>query len=125
MRYRYNNCGPTFMPRFFFEELSTNEKNDVRIPRSYYDYDENKDILNLSIELPGASKDDVKIKATDRSVSVSTLDEKEESKAPKFDRKFRFHYKIKPENVTAKFEDGVLKLTIERDLPQKFDVKIE
>lgn len=113
------------MPRIFFKEFSGNEEDDIRIPKSYYDYDEDKDLLNLTIELPGVSKDDVKINATDKTVSVSTVTENKEEKIPKFQRKFRFHYKIKPENVSAKFENGVLKLDIERDLPKKFDIKID
>ncbi|MHA1990093.1 MAG: Hsp20/alpha crystallin family protein [Candidatus Hodarchaeales archaeon] len=125
MRNRYNNCGPAFMPRIFFKDFSGTEQDDTRIPKSYYDYDEDKDILNLTVELPGVSKDDVKINTTDRTVSVSTITEEEESKVPKFGRKFRFHYKIKPENVSAKFENGVLELNIERDLPQKFDINID
>jgi HSP20 family protein len=109
----------------FFKDFSGTEKTDVRAPKSYYDYYEDKDMLNLTVELPGVSKEDVKINATDRTISVSTVSEKEESTTPKFGRKFRFHYKIKPENVSAKFENGVLKLDIERDLPKKFDINID
>ena len=39
--YNYNYCRPAFMPRIFQQEFSGNEEDDLtRIPKSYYEYDE-------------------------------------------------------------------------------------
>ncbi|WP_173088270.1 Hsp20/alpha crystallin family protein [Devosia sp. 1635] len=79
--------------------------------------------LMLSLELPGMSDEDVKITVQDRTVTVSgekreTTESQEgsvyrsERSYGSFNRTFTAPFAVDPESVNAKFEKGVLTLTI-------------
>ena len=124
--YNYNYCKPAFMPRFFQHGFSGNEQDDsIRIPKSYYEFDEENDLLNLTVELPGTKKEEIKISSSDRTLSLSTVVDEEDKTSLRYKRNFRFHHKIKGDSIKASYADGILKLTIEKDLPKKFDINID
>jgi len=91
---------------------------------------ENKDEYQVAVAVPGMKKDDFKIDVDGNMLSISC--EKEESKEEKdktftrkeynyssFSRSFTLPVEVNKEKIDAKYEDGVLKLS----LPRKEEVK--
>lgn len=86
--------------------------------------------INFSVELPGVKKEDVKIILEDGILSISgekknLFDEKgdvtvyrNERKFGKFDRRFKLQDDIDPDNVKAKFENGVLTVSVALAVPE-------
>ena len=91
---------------------------------------ENKEDYKLSVAAPGLKKDDFKIDVEGNMLTISS--EKEDSKEEKderytrkeysyssFSRSFALPEEVNQEKIEAKYQDGVLKVT----LPKKDDVK--
>lgn len=91
---------------------------------------ENKDNYEVSLGVPGLKKDDFKIDVDGNMLTISS--EKEESREEKeksftrkeysyssFSRSFTLPDEVNKERIEAKYEDGVLKLT----LPRKEEAK--
>jgi len=91
---------------------------------------ENKDNYEVSLAVPGLKKDDFKIDVDGNMLTISS--EKEETKEEKektftrkeynyssFSRSFTLPEEVNKEKIEAKYEDGVLKLT----LPRKEEAK--
>ena len=91
---------------------------------------ENKDAYMVSLAAPGLKKDDFKIAVEGNMLTISS--EKEETKEEKdkkftrkeysyssFSRSFTLPEEINKEKIDAKYEDGVLKLS----LPRKEEAK--
>ncbi|MCX7978104.1 MAG: Hsp20/alpha crystallin family protein [Bdellovibrionaceae bacterium] len=89
------------------------------------DLTENKNAYMMKFDLPGVSKDQIKIDLHDNVLTVSgeRREEKEtddkdtrchlrEVSYGSFSRSFRFPEAVDAEKAEAKFEDGVLRLTI-------------
>lgn len=87
------------------------------------DLKETKDAYTLEVDLPGFKKDDVKITFEDQVLSVSgerqaeTREENEkhhhiERSYGRFERRVRLAAPIDAESVKARFEDGVLSVTL-------------
>ena len=83
-----------------------------------------KDSFELRAELPGFKKEDIKISVEDGILSFSgerkeTLEEGSkyhlrERSFGKFARKFRLSSDLNSDSVSAKFNDGVLSITLQR-----------
>ena len=75
---------------------------------------ENKDGFDVSIDLPGFKKEDVKGEVKDGYliITASTKQNKEERYSGTCQRSFYVGEDITQEDIKAKFEDGVLKLEI-------------
>jgi len=92
---------------------------------------ETKDAYLLDLSAPGLNKEDFKVNAENGLLTIS-FEKKEESKSEDvktikrefsyggFTRSFSLDDKIDVESIEAKYENGVLKLT----LPKKEEVKI-
>jgi len=91
---------------------------------------ENKDEYNVSLAVPGMKKDDFKIDVNGNMLTISCeKDETKEEKDKKYTRKeysytsfsrsFTLPEEINQEKIEAKYEDGVLKLS----LPRKEEAK--
>ena len=108
-------------------------KTDVR---------ENGDNYELAIELPGFDKDEIQVDLKDGTLTVSAskgLDKDEQDKKGKYIRQERYAgacsrsffvgEAVKPEEVSAKYEDGILKLSVpkagEKALPKTTTIAIE
>lgn len=116
-----------FKPTFYNMD-NTVMKTDVK---------ESKDGYTLEIEMPGYIKDDIHISMEDGYVSVSAAKtEKEEDKENRYIRKersvscSRSYYvgDVEEKDVKAKFENGVLTLTVpkpQEKLPEKHHIAIE
>jgi len=98
------------------------------------DVKENEDGYLLEIDLPGFKKDDVKASLKDGYMTVSasrTTDKDEKDQEGRYIRKERYEGSCSRsfyvgENVTesdinAKFEDGILKISVPKKVPEKVE----
>ena len=93
---------------------------------------ETKDLYELEFNVPGRNKEDFKI-TVDKNILTVSFDKKEESKdenkkqikkefsLQSFKRSFTLDEKVVSENIAAKYENGLLVLS----LPKKEEVKVE
>ena len=89
----------------------------------------------LAIDLPGFKKDEISLDIKDGYLSISAqkgLDKDEEDKKGRIIRQARYagvcsrsFYvgDVKPEDVKAKYESGVLTITLPKDEPKKLENK--
>lgn len=108
-------------------------KTDVRETENSYE---------LDVDLPGFKKDEVSVDLKDGYLTISAakgVDKDEQDKAGKYIRQERYAgacsrsffvgEAVKPEEVSAKYEDGILKLSVpkagEKALPKTTTIAIE
>ncbi len=115
-----------FFPRFMdlASDYSENENDSYRVPYHTSNYDDETGTIELKIETPGLKKDLIQLKSTERSIAFFTKDTEETNDSVAYKRDFFFRHKIKPDSITVKYEDGILTLKIQKDIPTKFDVQI-
>lgn len=106
------------------------------------DVKEHENHYAVEIDLPGFKKDEIKLELNEGYLTITAskgLDEEEKNKHGRIVRQERYtgmmqrtYYvgeQIKPEDIKAKYEDGVLKLEIpkveEKKLPEKHTIMIE
>lgn len=99
-------------------------------PRVDISEDEKK--LYVTVELPGVNKEDVKVSITDDNILVIKGEKKREFKTEdkernfirversygSFQRSFMLPDNVKKDNVSAKYENGVLTITLEKVEPE-------
>lgn len=130
---RPESAFPPLLEDFFqpWNELFDNSRfwgRAARVPS--VNIAENNDHYTLSLAAPGLRKEDFNIELKDNVLSISA--EKEEKREEKeerytrreynyssFSRSFPIPHDIHQENIEAKYEEGVLKLT----LPKKEEAK--
>ena len=97
----------------FFNQAFNFGPNPVsRVPDSYrYETDEH---YRLRLDLPGFSKEDINLSLEDGQLKVSAKTESEDAFRTEFDRVFDLPEDANPDEVTAKLEDGVLDLVIQK-----------
>ena len=129
-------------PRFDFGDVDRKlyGKRAAQVMKT--DVQEHDDKYELDIDLPGFKKDEIKLTLENGYLSVSAakgLDKEEKDKKGKLIRQERYAGAmqrsfyvgdaVKQEDVKAKFEDGVLKLSIPKNeaekLPEKQYIAIE
>ena len=108
-------------------------KTDVR---------ETDDTYELDVDLPGFKKDEVQLDLKDGYLTISAakgLDKDQEDKKGKYIRQERYAGAcsrsffvgegIKPQDVSAKFEDGILRVSlpkqVKKELPRNSTIAIE
>ena len=91
---------------------------------------ENNNSVNIIVELPGVSKNDVKIVLENNVLTISgekknKVEEKDNVKIVtnertfgKFERKFELPEDINPDDVKANFENGLLNISIAKLVPE-------
>lgn len=126
--------------------LMSNVFGDVTRETSFFkgtwspavDISEDKDNFYLHVELPGLKKDDVKVSYEDGILTIRG--EKKAEREDKdvnyhriersfgmFERSFRVPTRIKEDNIEARFENGVLTITLpkaEEVKPKEIAVKV-
>ena len=129
----------------FFDFPFYDDKTDRKIQRKLYghhagnlmktDIKEKKDGYELEIDLPGFKKDEVTAELNDGYLTVSAakgLDKEEkDEKDGKYIRKERYSGamsrsfyvgdELKQEDIKAKYEDGILKLSVPKKEPKKVE----
>ena len=114
-------------------------KNASRVMKT--DIKENEGSYELDIALPGFKKDEITAELKDGYLTVSAAKglDKDEKKAGKYIRQERYTGQcsrsfyvgegVKPKDVSAKFEDGILKIALpkaeQKKLPTATSVSIE
>ena len=123
-----------FMDDFGFPSVDriAASKNTSNLMRT--DIKENEEGFELEVELPGYKKDDVKVHLKDGYLTVSAS--KQENNDVKDDngkylrrerysgsmsRRYYVGDQIQQDDIKAKFEDGILKLTIPKEEPKKVE----
>lgn len=108
------------------------------------DISEDEKHIYLQAEVPGISKEDVKVTITDDNVLTIKGEKKREQKTEdnkegysyiriersfgEFCRSFMLPENVKKDSINAKFENGVLNITLEKiepEKPKEIEVKIE
>ena len=105
------------------------------------DIKEKEDSYELAVDLPGFKKDEISIDLSNGYLTIEAakgLDKDEEDKKGRYIRRERYAGSmsrsfyvgdVKPEEVCAKFEDGILKLDVpkagQRKLPENNRICIE
>lgn len=98
---------------------------------------ERDDEFHVAVDLPGFERDDVEIKATNRSLRIRADHEQQfdeerdrfvrhERRHESIDRSIRLPSEIDPEAVTAKMKNGVLSVTlprIEKENERRIDIE--
>jgi HSP20 family protein len=70
---------------------------------------EKMDGVSIIVELPGITKEDVDVRTTVESLAI-----KVDTPFRKYSKDIRFSCKVKPETAVAKYNNGVLEITLER-----------
>ena len=117
------------MRPFFGNHNPLYGKNAKNLMKS--DVRETEDAYELDIDLPGFKKDEVSLKLEQGYLTISAakgLDKDDENKNGRYIRRERYtgacsrsFYvgdQLKPEDIYAKFEDGILKIHLPKAAPQ-------
>ncbi|QRF74534.1 Small heat shock protein HSP16.5 [Thermoplasmatales archaeon] len=83
-------------------------ESDTREPMT--DFNEDKDKVYVTVELPGVSKENIDLKISERNI---TVDAKEEER--KYHKSIDFPYRILTESATAKFKNGILDVVVSKE----------
>ena len=106
------------------------------------DFRETEDSYELDVDLPGFKKDDIDLDLQDGYLTIRAakgLDKDEQDKRGKYIRQERYAgalsrsfyvgEAVEPDQVSAKFEDGILRLTVpktaKKELPKTSTIAIE
>ena len=95
------------VPRNMIPGASEAVEKDVREPMT--DFNEDKNKVYLTYELPGISKEDIELNVSERNVTINVR-----NGPRKYYKSMDFEYDIKPETAKAKFTNGILDLTIDK-----------
>ena len=135
----FNKLFNTFNRRYGFDDSSMNEdlENAVRSPLT--DISENKDQYILKMDLPGVSKENLKLNFHDGELIISgeRKQEKEDkdSKYHRIERTYGKYYRsftlpqtIQADKINAEFKDGQLTITVpksEEAKPKELEIKVK
>ena len=120
-----------FFPRYmrsFFEDANASQPPSAYVPR--VDISEDTNNIYVHAELPGMSKDDVKVTVADDILTIRGEKKHEEKTEDKnyfrierrfgeFARQFTLPDNVKGDEVHANFNNGVLEITIPKSEPVK------
>jgi len=113
---------------------------EIRFPEGFReplsDLKETEDEYILSIELPGVKKEEIAINATEDEIEVKAeskklVEEEKEGVIRKersykgFYRRFQLPSKIVPEEIEAKYEDGILEIRMPKKVKERKKVKVK
>ncbi len=130
---KFNQPGSRALNSFFDNFLNdAPQSNNGNLNFPAVNINETKDDYQLEFSAPGRNKEDFKI-TIDKNILNVSFEKKEESKdenakqikkefsLQSFKRSFTLDEKIAADNIAAKYENGILYLT----LPKKEEVKIQ
>ncbi len=129
---KFNQPGARAFNRFFDSFINEASPSAGNTDFPAVNINETKDDYQLEFNAPGRSKGDFKI-TVDNNILTVAFDKKEEKQdenktlikteftLQSFKRSFSLDEKIAAENIAAKYENGILYLT----LPKKEEVKVQ
>ncbi|HEX7574870.1 MAG TPA: archaeal heat shock protein Hsp20 [Candidatus Methanoperedens sp.] len=117
--------GPDGIPHIerFGNVMPVGKDSDVREPFTSSMIDEKNNEFNITAEMPGINKEDIELNATENEVVI-----KANSTARKYYKFIPAGSPIDPESASAKYNNGVLEVTLklkESKKPQGKNIKIE
>ena len=135
----FNKLFNSFGKRLSIGELDSLDEYENAIWMPLADIKEDKNNYFVMLDLPGISKDEVKVAYNNGQLSVSgeRKQEKEtmDSKFQRVERVFGRYYrsftlpqKVKEDKIEAEFKDGQLKITVpkaEEAKPKELEIKIK
>jgi HSP20 family protein len=134
----FNKFFNTFGNRFGLRETSEADEYENAVWMPLTDISENKNSFILKLDLPGVSKEDVKISFSDGQLNISgeRKQEKENKDSKyyrvertygKYFRSFTLPKQIKEDKIDAEFKDGQLTITVpkaEEIKPKEIPIKV-
>lgn len=94
-----------FEPFYLFSDLAWSQHSSQSRTRAFYNVDSDESGLTLTVDLPGVKKDDLKIEALDKTITVKSKRGDEESTTS-----YRISKDYDIDSADAKLENGVLSL---------------
>ena len=135
----FNKLFNTFNSRFGFDDSSMNEDLENAVWSPLTDISENKDQYILKMDLPGVSKENLKLNFHDGELIISgeRKQEKEDkdSKYHRIERTYGKYYRsftlpqtIQADKINAEFKDGQLTITVQKSeeaKPKELEIKVK
>ena len=139
MEREFNKLFNSFGKRFGSGESDSSDEYENAVWMPLTDIKEDRDNFYVLLDLPGISKDDVRVGYNDGQLTISgeRKQEKEskESKYHRVERVFGRYYrtftlpqKVKEDRIEAEFKDGQLTITVpkaEEAKPKELEIKIK
>lgn len=135
----FNKLFNTFNRRFGFDDRATNEELENAVWSPLTDIAENKDQYILKMDLPGVSKENLKLSYSDGELIINgeRKQEKEDKDSKyhriertygKYFRSFSLPQTIQADKINAEFNDGQLTVTVpksEEAKPKELEIKVK
>ena len=135
----FNKLFNTFNRRFGFDDSTMNEELENAVWSPLTDISENKDQYILKMDLPGVSKENLKLSFNDGELIISgeRKQEKEgkDSKYHRIERTYGKYFRaftlpqtIQADKINAEFKDGQLTVTVpksEEAKPKELEIKVK
>jgi HSP20 family protein len=135
----FNKLFNTFNQRFGFDDSTMNEELENAVWSPLTDISENKDQYILKMDLPGVSKENLKLSFHDGELIISgeRKQEKEDKDSKyhriertygKYFRSFTLPQTIQADKINAEFKDGQLTITVpksEEAKPKELEIKVK
>lgn len=135
----FNKLFNTFNQRFGFDDSQMNEELENAVWSPLTDISENKDQYILKMDLPGVSKENLKLSFHDGELIISgeRKQEKEDKDSKyhriertygKYFRSFTLPQTIQADKINAEFKDGQLTITVpksEEAKPKELEIKVK
>lgn len=139
MEREFNKLFNIFSKRFGFSDSDLKDEYENAVWMPLTDIKEDKDNYYVMLDLPGVSKDDVKVSYADGQLSISGERKQEkEDKDTKYHRveriygryyrSFTLPQKVKDDKIEAVFKDGQLSITVpkaEEAKPKELEIKVK
>jgi HSP20 family protein len=119
----FYTASPYLLTKNKDNENEISSKENYREP--ICNIDEDKENYNLSLEIPGSKKEDIKINMNDNNLEIKVENKQEDKKEDKekgyysyskrysgFYRSFTLPKNVDKDNIDAEYKDGVLNLKI-------------
>lgn len=98
-------------------------EHDIREPLVDVSIDENEKTLKIVAEMPGASKENIKLNAKENHISISTT-----SADKPYNAEVPLPQKVDPDTAEASYNNGILEVVFQlkgRDEPNGFNIRIK
>ncbi|MHA1238844.1 MAG: archaeal heat shock protein Hsp20 [Candidatus Odinarchaeia archaeon] len=89
-------------------------EESVRTPYTDVMVDEKEGKITVIAEMPGVRKEDIELKATDRTLTI-----KAETEKRKYFKKLDLGIKVDPNSAVAEYKNGILEVTLKSKEPLK------
>lgn len=124
MTFRYLKPAFWYPLEKFMNTNILNSDNETRIARATSTYNSEKQIYELTIELPGVPKDAIEVSTINNELIIGTKKD-DKTNIPQFYRKFYFDTNIDASTIKASYSNGLLVIEVKPEIPAKVSIKID